>query len=263
MSQHEYEHLVEMSVNTLDQSPQASTLDLRSLFFTLYEFQGMFDTGNTYFRVMPILLKHRLFYRINPKDYPDHALLGAQFKDSKDWLEVIPANPHEEFDVQTNPCVAYWFFERNPSQMFRDSGVVDRWDEPRIFVPAESSLVARLVERGVLPVSEATPPQKWPIEEVAALVVREAEAQGNTDLIGHWFLLLPTGLIWDIQDDEALEVIKANRHVQELRRIAQRTGADQMDFDYGATRRPTLDDFAEFEEEDSLFIGFVTWWFNL
>ena len=262
MSQHEYEDLVEMSIHTLNQSPRASTLDLRSLFFTLYEFQGMFDTGNTYFRVMPILLKHCAFYRLEPKDYPDHALLSAQFKDSNDWLGVIPANPREEFDAQTNPCLAYWFFERNPNQTFRASGVVDRWDEPRIFVPAESPAVAALALHGVLPGSEATPPQKWPIEEAAAVVVREAEAQANTNLIAYWFLLLPTGFAWDVQDDESLEAIKANPHIQELRRIAERTGADQMDFDYGATRRPTLEDFKEFEE-DSPLIGFVRWWFNL
>jgi hypothetical protein len=142
------------------------------------------------------------------------------------------------------------------------ASVVDRWDEPRVFVPAKSPVIARLVKHGVLPTSEATPPRRLPLENVAALAVREAEAPGNTDLIAHWFLLLPSRFAWEIQDDAALEAIKTNPHIQELRSIAERSGADRMDFGCGATRRPALEDLNELEEDDVL-TKLLCWWFSL
>lgn len=262
MSQHEYEDLVEMSIQTLDKSPRATELDLRSIFCTLYEFQGMFDTGNTYFRVMPILLKHRAFYRLEPKDYPDVARLEMMFKNSRDWLESICETPGEAWSEE-NPVVAYWFFDRNPSQEFRKSGVVDRWDEPRVFVPAESSVIPALVERGALPASEATPPQKLPFETVAALVAQEAESQGDTDLIAYWYLLLPSALLWIADDNGVLESIQSNPHVLELLRIAERTGANRMEWDYGGLRRPQPEDLLDFEDDSGEVVAFLKWWYKL
>ena len=258
---HEYEDLVEMSIHTLDDSPSAVNLELRDVFHTLYEFQGLFDTGNTFFRVMPILLKHRAFYRLEPKDYPDGAMLEKRFQDSTDWLEGIHQQPDRDWDATENPVVAYWFFERNPSQEFRTSGVVDRWDEPRVFVPADSSVIPALIERGVLPASE-TSPKTLPFEQVAALVAREAEAQGDTDVIGYWYLLLPSFFAWNVYDDGYLESIQSNPHVLELRRIAERTGADRLDFDYGNLRRPEPESLSDFEDEDGRMTAFMTWWFK-
>ncbi len=260
MSQHEYEDLVEMSIRTLDQSARAAELELRDVFYTLYELQGMFDTGNTYFRVMPILLKHRAFYRLEPKNYPDAARLEAMFKDSRDWLESIYQYPAESVDEPDNFVVAYWFFDRNPSEEFKRSGAVDRWDEPRVFVPADSSVIAALVENGALPASEATPPQKLPFEQVAALVAREAEAQGETDLIAYWYLLLPNVLLF-VTDD--FKQIQSNPHALEVRRIAERTGADKLEWDYGDLRRASLQELNDLEEEESEMVAFFKWWFKL
>jgi hypothetical protein len=260
MSQHEYEDLVEMSVRALDQSPKAAELELRDVFYTLYELQGMFDTGNTYFRVMPILLKHRAFYRLESRNYPDAARLEAMFKDSKDWLRSIYQYPTEDVDVSDNFVVAYWFFDRNPSDEFRNSGVVDRWDEPRVFVPAESSVIPALVENGALPASEATAPRKLPFEQVAALVAREAELQGDTDLISYWYLLLPNVLLFVTED---FRQIQTNPHALEVRQIAERTGADQLEWEYGDLRRASLQELNDLEEDESEFVAFMKWWFKL
>jgi hypothetical protein len=260
MSQHEYEDLVEMSVRTLDQSPKAAELDLRNVFYTLYELQGMFDTGNTYFRVMPILLKHRAFYRLEPRNYPDAARLEAMFKDSRDWLQSIYQYPMEDSDAPDNFVVAYWFFDRDPSEEFRRSGVVDRWDEPRVFVPAESSVIPTLVEHGALPALDVTPPQKLPFEQVAALVAREAELQGDTDLIAYWYLLLANVLLFVTED---FRQIQTNPHALEVRQIAERTGADKLDWEYGDLRRASLQELNDLEEEESEMIGFIKWWFKL
>jgi hypothetical protein len=260
MSQHEYEDLVEMSIQALDKSPKAAELELRDVFYTLYELQGMFDTGNTYFRVMPILLKHCAFYRLKPKDYPDAARLEAMFKDSRNWLQSIYQYPTEDADAPDNFVVAYWFFDRDPSETFRNSGAVDRWDEPRVFVPAESGVIPELVENGALPASEATPPQKLPFEQVAALVAREAEAQGDTDLISYWYLLLPNVLLFVTEDFKA---IQSNPHALELRQIAQRTGADTLEWDYGDLRRASLEELLDLEEGENEIVAFFKWWFGL
>jgi hypothetical protein len=260
MSQHEYEDLVEMSVRTLDDSPNAANLELRDVFYTLYELQGIFDTGNTYFRVMPILLKHRAFYRLEPKNYPDAARLEVIFKDSRDWLRNIYQYPTEDADTPDNFVVAYWFFDRNPSDDFRNSGMVDRWDEPRVFVPAESGVIPALVENGALPALDATPPQKLPFEQVAALVAREAEAQGNTDLIAYWYLLLPNVSLFVTED---FGRIQTNPHALELRRIAERTGADKLGWEYGDLRRASLQELNDLEAEETEIVAFFKWWFRL
>ena len=257
MGMHEYEDLVEMSVRTLDQSPNAADLGLRDVFHTLYEFQAMFDTGNTYFRVMPILLKHRAFYRLEPKDYPGAARRAAMFENSRDWLQSI----HSEPGTTENPVVAYWFFDRDPSQEFRASNVVDRWDEPRIFVPADSSAIPEFIERGALPESERAPPQTLPFEAVAAITAREAEAQGDTDLIAYWYLLLPGALIWEAESDGFLESIRSNPHVLELREIARRTGANLLEWDYGGLRRPSEEDLLDFDGDP--MAALMAWWFEI
>jgi hypothetical protein len=260
MSQHEYEDLVEMSIRALDQSPRAADLELRDVFYTLYELQGMFDTGNTYFRVMPILLKHCAFYRLEPQNYPDAARLEAMFKDSHVWLQSIYQYPTEDADTPDNFVVAYWFFDRNPSHEFRNSGVVDRWDEPRVFVPAESSVIPSLIESGALPASEATPPQRLPFGQVAALVAREAESQGDTDLIAYWYLLLPNVLLFVTEE---FGRIQTNPHALEVRRTAERTGADKLGWEYGDLRRASLEELNDLEEEESEMVAFFKWWFRL
>ena len=50
----------------------AHTLDLRSMFWQLYEFQYQFDTGFTEFRVRDILVEQRYFYRFECTQHPDY-----------------------------------------------------------------------------------------------------------------------------------------------------------------------------------------------
>ena len=60
MSMHEIEELQEVSIRLLD---RIEGLDHRSMFKRLYDFDALFDTGFTHFRVMDILLKRRFYYR--------------------------------------------------------------------------------------------------------------------------------------------------------------------------------------------------------
>src|SRR5215831_11672542 len=73
MSMHEIEDLVEWAVRLLAASAPARGLDLRALFWNLYDYQSRFDTGNTLFRVAPILVKHRYLYAFPLHSHPDFA----------------------------------------------------------------------------------------------------------------------------------------------------------------------------------------------
>ena len=65
MSIHELEYLVEDTIKVLDSCITDETLDLRSIFHQLYEWQGAWDTGFTNFQVIDILIKHRYSYQMD------------------------------------------------------------------------------------------------------------------------------------------------------------------------------------------------------
>lgn len=73
MSMHEFEDLVEMSVNCLDQAGEHGSFEQRSLFWNLYQFQESWDTGFTHLRVIDTLLKHRFVYQFNIEQHPEYS----------------------------------------------------------------------------------------------------------------------------------------------------------------------------------------------
>src|SRR5262249_57598766 len=104
MSMHEIEELQEVSIRLLD---RIEGLDHRSMFKRLYDFDALFDTGFTHFRVMDILLKRRFYYRMALEDHPDY----AQFKDAlegirKEDFSPIARDPSTKYTA-TNPVLAY------------------------------------------------------------------------------------------------------------------------------------------------------------
>ncbi len=163
MSMHEIEDLVESSVRIL---ATRSDLDLRSLYWQLYEYQNHWDTGFTNFRVMDLLLQARYTYRFEVNQHPDY----AQYRDYFDGLtkfESIQVKPTEPpgktvFDpakgwVSPNPMAGYV----RPPYLYCDVG---------------SPLWARFVELGVLTGADAVPPDaSMSIVETALEVMRQAE----------------------------------------------------------------------------------------
>jgi hypothetical protein len=75
MSMHAIEDIVEWSIVSLDKSKRAASLDCRSLFKSLYDFQSKYDTGFTHFRVMAQLIKHRFVYVFAVEEHPDYDLV--------------------------------------------------------------------------------------------------------------------------------------------------------------------------------------------
>jgi hypothetical protein len=180
MSVHEFESLVEMSVQVLDADQGAESAGLRSMFYHLYEFQHMWDTGFTQFRVMDMLLKHHFTYQMDMLAHPDYAAYrtileqvaetsrqaGTASDDKYDvvqFIRVEPIDPRlerqmgwQEYKVlqQSNPVAAYYRY-------------------PFLYAETGSSLWRRLVETGRLTGVDAEPPDpRFTLVEIADTVVR-------------------------------------------------------------------------------------------
>ncbi len=209
MSMHEIEDLVESSVRIL---AARTDLDLRSLYWQLYEYQNHWDTGFTNFRVMDLLLQARYTYRFDLNQHPDY----AQYRDYFDGLSgfaVINIQPTEPsgkavFEpgrgwVVPNPLAGY----TRPPYLYCDVG---------------SPLWARFVELGVLTGADAVPPDaSMSIVEAALEVMRQAERDGDVVLIYGWYALLSVHLASFVD----LESLQASAALAEILDIARRTDA--------------------------------------
>ena len=247
MSMHEFEALVEQSVRVLDKCDANKKLNTRSCFHTLYSFQGMFDTGMTYFRVMDILIKHKFFYEISAGDLPNYEDHKPHFeKLNGDNIESIYNNPDRDWHFTENPVVAYW---RNH----------------KVYVPSYSTIIEGLIKRGVLPATESTAPERLDLFEVASLIAEEAESQKHIELIAYWYLLIPNFVF---MQEDSIEALPANKHLLSLKDIAKRSGADKLDLGYGMLVKPKLEDLensemADFADDFGSGMDFLKWWYQL
>src|SRR5690349_5808466 len=76
VSMFELESLVEDSVNTLDGSG-IDPWELRSLYATMYEFEGRWDTSFTHLRNLDQLIAARFGYRFPLSEHPDYEGTGS------------------------------------------------------------------------------------------------------------------------------------------------------------------------------------------
>ena len=209
MSMHEIEDLVESSVRIL---AARSDLDLRSLYWQLYEYQNHWDTGFTNFRVMDLLLQARYTYRFELNQHPDY----AQYRDYFDGLsgfDFVRVNPTEPsgkavFDrakgwVSPNPVAGY----AQPPFLYCDLG---------------SPLWVRFVELGVLTGADAVPPDvNLSLIDAALEVMRQAEQVGDIVLIYGWYALLSVHLASFVD----LESLRESAALVEILEITRRTDA--------------------------------------
>jgi hypothetical protein len=244
MSMHEFEDLVEASVRALHQSPPVN-LDLRSAFYTLYQYQGMFDTGYTCFRVKDILLEQGFFYRVDAMAFPNGATLEAVFDANHNrWLEEVGVQPFAAISAE-NPVVAFW--HRN---------------ERMFYLEASSPLLAMLVSSGVLPAVAVTPPVRLDWLEVASALIDACEGLGDVETVSSWFGLMWVSLIWfDIAPGTAIQ----NPHLQAIHAVAHRMNATELQEDGDLMQSHHLDELENSDDEDSIdkvWIPFLRWWYN-
>jgi hypothetical protein len=228
MSQHEFEHLVEYSIRELATSGEPQQR-LRSLYFNLFEYQNLFDTGFTHFRTMNELLAQRFVYRMPLEQHPDFFAYGIYFSEVK--------------AVDSSRASV---FVRVPGQE-RDGSY---YRAPHLYFDAGSALWQRLVKLGRLTGADAEAPETIDIATIALEVAHLAEQRDNPELIGMWYrLLMPYG--WQFEFDE----LRANATLAELRAIVKRTDALSYKVNYGMLRDPPPEALKKSPE--------LAWWFDL
>ena len=136
MSMHEFEDLVEYSVRALAEFPQRDTLDLRSIYWWLYDFQNHWDTGFTHFRVIDALLDVRFVYRFDLAQHPDYDQHREFFDGLKDFA-FIRVQPTESYGKSIFDKVKGWT---------SDNPVAGYYKAPHLYCDAGSPLWARMVE---------------------------------------------------------------------------------------------------------------------
>lgn len=244
MGMHEFEDVVEASIVVLDKNTARCSLDMRSMFGSLYEFQEMWDTGNTYFRIIDILIKHRFMYYIEAVEYPDYLKYQAIFeKFEKDSIESILEYPDQEWHPQNNPETGGYYWRGS------------------IYFIAGSRLWQCMVDAGKLTGEDALPIQEIDLLEVVKESILAAETLGEEYLyvIEYWYALLAAYLYpWDENPAELRDRLQKNELIQEIHNVILRTEAFCTEHDYGMLRRPQEDDDSDMEDNE-----FLQWWFSL
>ncbi|RUO33086.1 hypothetical protein [Aliidiomarina soli] len=233
MSMHEFEDLVETSIRCLDQAGQHDSMELRTLFYNLYQFQEAWDTGFTHLRVLDILLKHKFVYQFEPTQHPDYSAHQAFFDNVRDFT-FVGLHPEQRWNGDTNPTAGYI-------------------DPPYLYCDAGSPLWQQFVTSGVLTGDDAIPPAKLDMADLAKEVVVAGRAQNNRELISLWYTALGVDL-WSFRAEDALDAAKSNRSIIAIREIAMETKALDIDPGYGLLQQPPPDAVKGYP--------FLSWWFQ-
>jgi hypothetical protein len=254
MGRHDIEDAVDWTIEFLANSPRSKELDCRSIFHGLYAFQDEYDTGFTHFRGIHRLVAHRFVYVFDVAEHPDYERCRANLEEKPEaqWVYRDPSRP---WDGKDNPEVGYIF-----DTTFLDYEEVKRAVPPncvgrKLYCDAGSELWRRFVELGRLSGADALEPRAMPIDEIVATVVREAERQGNREIIRVWFSML----FWHMEG-VPLAKLRENPFVRELRAAAKRTEAAWLQ------SQNIPDDWGWFHipvPEDSYIPAHSLWWFDL
>ena len=274
MSQHEYEDLVSYTIEVLDQVDKEA-LDLRSMIWNLYNFQNLFDTGFTHFRVLDILIKHRYVYRLEIPHHPDYPEHSGAYDKLIEYYEKNSSNVKTRGEVFGEP-VTYQGKLVNGGfnkQVDLSNGYYSAgW----LYVDAGRTLWSRLVESKRLPPAEATAPSQMPLQSLVLEIMTAAQLQGCADLIKLWYPGLTAGLFqhYYIEDEEILDIelpedvssLRTDDEIQVIRNIVQQTGVledEEIEW-YASLGMPSPDSLQSFLEAEQLPAGeanFLRWWF--
>jgi len=251
MGMHEIEDLVEASVRLLDRGAADHGLDLRSLYWNLYDYQSGYDTGNTLFRVVDLLVRHRYLYAFPLTAHPDYAQYLNYFESlKKKGFESIQANPEQPWHASANPTAGYYcdpirewgakFCERN------------EWGDlakPLLYCEAGSPLWEKFVAQRTLADKEAQHPVKIGRSELFRTVIQEALRQENRELAAEWYQVGIPCELGGIRKKE-LARLKADVHLKKIHDLAQEQGLGALEVSRG---------FHEMEDLDPND-PFLAWW---
>jgi hypothetical protein len=239
MGMHEIEALTEASIRLLDRT---EGLDHRSLFKSLYDFEGAFDTGFTRLRLLDILLKRRFAYRMVLEDHPDY----AQFKDAlegirKEDFAHIRRDPSVKWHCTTNPAVAYW----SKGQLYCEAG---------------SEIWLKLSEVGRFSGADRESPQPIDIVDIADTVVSFAIAEEDKELAAWWYAALPVAIFWETSSRRPVSA-PDDQALQRIRDAVVKSETYKIKSDWGCLSYPERDGdmMSESGPEE---VRFLEWWFE-
>lgn len=240
MGMHEFETGADIAVTVLDKSMDASTKDVRSMYYSLAKFTSQWDATLQHFHILEPLLKHRFTYAFTVQEHPDYEQYREYF-DGLQGYEGINRVPGQEWDGKENPQVA----------IFKEV----------LYFDAGGELWRRFVDVGKLTGEDAIAPKEITVEEIIALVVTEAQQQNDTAAISYWYPLITT--ITMLRPVSATD-LQQNPHLVKIREIVIATEAYKKDFNYGATRLPSsvnlMNEFEEWGMPQDL-VPFFNWWY--
>ena len=210
MSMHEIEDLIEESVRLLAASEWCNELDLRSMFWQLYEFQYFFDCSFIEFRVRDLLVEQRYWYRFELTAHPDYERYREFFDNLKpDAIDSIGSDPSRP--------VASGYRDRITKEWIEANSLAGYVQPPFLYCEVGSLLWERFVKLRVLTGRDAEPANhKVRLLDAALAAVKAAEQTNNVALIATWHVILLVKLsMMDLDtllDDKAflefLDVVK-------------------------------------------------------
>jgi hypothetical protein len=220
---YEIESLVEDSVNVLDGSG-IDPWELRSLYASMYDFEGRWDTSFTHLRNLDQLVAARFVYRFALAEHPDYARFQEYF-DGLTEFTFLELPDGTEDDGYTEP--------------------------PNLYFDAGSALWRRMVELGRLAGQDAEPPGETPLAEVALRVATLAEQRGNAEMIAQWYRLLSL----ELEEDDDPAVLARDPRLTALREIVRRTDAMSLPMFGSMLADPGPETLAEYPH--------LRWWYTL
>jgi hypothetical protein len=221
MSMHEIEGLVEATVRRLDAGAPDHELDLRTLFWNLYDYHNSYDTGNTLFRVVTILVRHHYLYHFPVEMHPDFAKYPAYFKSLGDkGFEEIRIDPAKPWKRDTNTTAGFYC---DPIREWgSDFCLKEGWGglaKPQLYCEAGSPLWERLVAIGTLTGADAVRPVKLDRLALFQILMKEIVRQNDLDLAAKWYQM---GIVYELGNPHGkqLDALQGNPDLSAIRKVA-------------------------------------------
>jgi len=252
MGMHEIEGLEEATVRRLDAGAPEHKLDLRTLFWNLYDYHNSYDTGNTLFCVVTILVRHRYLYHFPVEMHPDFEKYLRYFESLKDeGFETIRTEPPKEWDRDTNTTAGYYCDPvREWGEDFcRKAGWGDL-AKPQLYCEAASPLWERWVANGTLTGADAVRPAKLDRLELFRILMKEIVRQKDLDLAAEWYQM---GIVYELGNPQGtnLKELQENAALSAIRELAAEHKLQTVPINRG---------FMDMgEEKDGTFLA---WWQN-
>lgn len=234
MSMHEIEKLVEITVCKLNSGAPDHQLDLRTLFWNLYDYHNSFDTTNILFRSAAILAQHRYLYHFSIDKHPDFEKYPDYFKSLKGkGFEGILMNPSKPWNRHTNREVGYYC---DPliewGEDFCKKQDLNHLARPLLYCEAGYSLWERLVANGTLIGIDTERPMKLDQSALFHTVIKEIVRQKDLILAAEWYQI---GILCKIGNPKGKKLVelKKNADLLSVRELAAEHSLHTYSIDRG------------------------------